>query len=98
MSIIELEKSLSELHKELARLSPAIQLAEKAIETTDLAKAIPERHNKLITELKAIFINPEEIEKKEFVNVYSSITNLIIELDKVKESIIENGKEIAALV
>lgn len=98
MSIIELEKSLSELHKELARLSPAIKLAEKAVETTDLAKAIPERHQKLIKELKAVFVNPDESEKKEFVNVYTSIKKLLDELDNVKESIKEYGKQITELV
>lgn len=98
MSIIELEKSLSELHKELARLSPAIKLAEKAVETTDLAKAIPERHQKLIKEIKAVFVNPDESEKKEFVNVYTSINKLLDELDNVKESIKEYGKQITELV
>jgi chromosome segregation ATPase len=98
MSIIELEKSLSELHKELARMTPAIKLAEKAVETADLAKAIPERHQQLIKELKAVFINPDEGGKKEFVNVYSSIKNLLGELEKVKESINEYGKKITDLV
>lgn len=98
MDIIELEKSLTELHKELARLSPAIKLAEKAVETIDLAKAIPERHQQLIKELKAVFVNPDESEKKEFVNVYTSIKKLLSELDKVKESIIEYGKKITDLV
>ena len=98
MSIIELEKSLSELHKELARLTPAIKLAEKAVETADLAKAIPERHQQLIKELKSVFINPGESEKKEFVNVYSSITKLLGELDEVKQSINEYGKRISDLV
>lgn len=98
MSIIELEKSLSELHKELARLTPAIKLAEKAVETADLAKAIPERHQQLIKELKSVFINPAESHKNEFVNVYSSITKLLGELDKVKDSINEYGKRITDLV
>jgi len=98
MSTIELEKSLTELHKELARLSPAIQLAEKAVETVNLAKAIPERHQQLIKELKSVFINPDEIEKKEFVNVFSSITKLLGELDKVKKSINEFVKKIIDLV
>jgi len=98
MDIIELEKSLTELHKELARLSPAIKLAEKAVETIDLAKAIPERHQQLIKELKAVFVNPDESEKKEFVNVYTSIKKLLSELDKVKESIIEYEKKITDLV
>ncbi len=98
MSIIELEKSLSELHKELARLSPAIQLTEKAVETVDLAKSIPERHKQLIKELKAVFVNPDESEKKEFVNVYTTIKKLIDDLDEVKESIKENGKQITELV
>lgn len=98
MTIIELEKSLSALHKELARLTPAITLAEKAVETVDLAKAIPERHKQLIKELKSVFINPEESEKKEFVNVYSNISNLLAELEKVKESINEYGKKIIDLV
>jgi chromosome segregation ATPase len=98
MDIIELEKSLTELHKELARLSPAIKLAEKAVETIDLAKAIPERHQQLIKELKAVFVNPDESEKNEFVNVYTSIKKLLSELDKVKESIIEYEKKITDLV
>jgi chromosome segregation ATPase len=98
MSIIELEKSLSELHKELARLTPAIKLAEKAVETADLTKAIPERHQQLIKELKSVFINPDESDKKEFVNVYSSITKNLGELDKVKESINEYVKRISDLV
>jgi methyl-accepting chemotaxis protein len=98
MDIIELEKSLSELHKELARLTPAIKLAEKAVETTDLAKAIPERHQQLIKELKAVFVNPDESEKKEFVNVYTSIKILLSELDNVKESIKEYVKQITDLV
>ncbi len=98
MSMIELEKSLSELHKELARLSPAIKLAEKAVETIELAKAIPERHQQLIKELKAVFVNPDESEKKEFINVYTSIKKLLSELDNVKESIIEYGKKITDLV
>jgi chromosome segregation ATPase len=98
MSIIELEKSLSELHKELARLTPAIKLAEKAVETADLTKAIPERHQQLIKELKSVFINPDESDKKEFVNVYSSITKNLSELDKVKESINEYVKRISDLV
>ena len=98
MSIIELEKSLSELHKELARLSPAIKLAEKAVETTDLAKAIPERHQQHIKELKAVFVNPDESEKKEFVNVYTSIKKLFDELDNVEESIKEYSKQITELV
>jgi chromosome segregation ATPase len=98
MSIIELEKSLSELHKELTRLTPAITLAEKAVETIDLAKAIPERHQQLIKELKSVFINPDESEKKSFVNVYSTITNLLSELHKVEKSINEYGKKITDLV
>ncbi|MBK7339567.1 MAG: hypothetical protein IPQ10_08115 [Saprospiraceae bacterium] len=98
MSIIELEKSLTELHKELARLSPAIKLAEKAVETIDLAKAIPERNQQLIKELKAVFVNPDESEKKEFVNVYTSIKKLLSELDEVKESISEYGNKITDLV
>jgi len=98
MSIIDLEKSLSELHKELTRLLPAIPLAEKAIETVELAKAIPEKHQQLIKELKTIFVNPDELEKKEFVNVHTRITNLLTELHSVKDQINEYGNKIADLV
>lgn len=87
MAIIDLEKSLSDLHKELKRLSPAIELSEKAVETVNIAKAIPERHQQLITELKSIFINPEELTEEEFENVYSTITNLITELRKVEDTL-----------
>jgi methyl-accepting chemotaxis protein len=98
MSIIDLEKSLTELHKELTRLTPAIQLAEKAIETTNLAKAIPERHKQLIMELKTIFVNPDELESEEFVNVYSRITNLLTELHPVTNQINEYVRQISDLV
>jgi len=98
MSIIDLEKSLSELHKELVRLTPATELAEKAVETVNLAKAIPARHQQLIKELKSVFINPDENERKEFVNVYSSISNLLGELHKIMEAINEFGKKISELV
>lgn len=87
MSIIELEKSLSDLHKELTRLTPALKLAEKAVETVELAKAIPERHKQLIKELKSVFVNPEESDKEEYVNVYTCITNLLTELEVVKNTI-----------
>jgi len=97
MDIIELEKSLSELHKELARLSPAIKLAEKAVETTDLAKAIPERHQQLIKELKAVFVNPDESEKKEFVNVYTSIKKLQDEIIKENSILKELVQKISEL-
>jgi len=98
MSIIELEKSLSELHKELVKLSPATKLAEKAVETVNLAKAIALKHQHLITELKSVFINPDELENKEFVNVYSNINNLLGKLREVKDSIIKYRKKITELV
>lgn len=98
MPIIELEKSLTKLHKELARLSPAIELAEKAVETTNLARAIPERHQQLINQLRAIFISPEDADNPEFVNVYSSIINLINELNRIKEDFIELEKSISNFI
>ena len=98
MSIIELEKSLSELHKELVKLSPATELAAKAVETVNLAKAIPLKHQQLITELKSVFINPDELENKEFVNVYSNMNILLGELHEVKGSIIKYSKRITDLV
>jgi methyl-accepting chemotaxis protein len=98
MSIIDLEKSLSELHKELTRLLPAIPLAEKAIDTVEIAKAIPEKHQQLINELKTVFINPDELENEEFLNVYTRITNLLSELISVKEQIEEFIRDIVDLV
>jgi len=86
MSIIEIEKSLNELHQELQKLLPATKLAEKAVESVEIAKSIPEKHKKLIDELKSVFIDPNELEKEDFVNVYSKINRLLIELNQVKNS------------
>lgn len=98
MTIIDLEKSLSELHQEIEKLIPAVKLAEKALECVEIAKAIPEKHLQLIEQIKSVFVNPDELKKKEFVNVYERITNLLTELNLVKEQLVEYCKKIIDLV
>lgn len=98
MTIIDLEKSLSELHEELERLLPAIQLTEKAVETVNIARAIPEKHQQLISELKSVFINPDELERNDFSNVYTVITKLLSDLESVKTQIIEYERNVAELI
>ena len=67
--------ALESLHKELEKLAPAIKHVETAVEVTKIVKEIPQKHIKLLEEIKS----DDDRYKRELEEVFTKELSLLVE-------------------
>lgn len=67
--------ALDSLHKELEKLEPAIKHVETAVEVTKIVKEIPQKHIKLLEEIKS----DDDRYKRELKEIFTKELSLLVE-------------------
>lgn len=83
--------ALESLHKELEKLEPAIKHVETAVEFTNIVKEIPEKHVKLIEEIK----KDDASHKKELKEIFEkNLSSIAEENRKLEKTTLEIQKQV----
>jgi chromosome segregation ATPase len=87
----EIKSSLAMLHKELERLSPAIDLVDRANSSVDAVKQLPIQYEKLLADLHALEVthreDVKEILKSDIASLETRINGLIDSLTNYSSDI-----------